>query len=746
MKLDPKKCILVGLCSSLLAVTMVGCKGVGKKQAASAGVQTILIGHHYQPEDDPYWVDEITGESEMSEDDRRAAIAALDTVKEKLGVDIKWVSYPSDIKQCVLQTVLANDPVCHIPIMANGSQGTLLSQNVLQELSPYKDVFESDPDYDWVLLDKCFGGYYLMNRDFLFMNNWPLVYNATYIERIPSLKENGKTIYPATLYEEGRWTWSEFRNYLEKIRTGINFKAANGNDVYPFHTNYTYTMLFAFHSNGACLYDGQNLTFDSPEGIAAGMYLTELIRDGLCNVLSASKSTSTAGYMAPTDAFINGESVFNNIARWKMGQASSVMAERGESMGVIPFPRPDDICPPDTYNKDGEDDPYRKYDPYEDYDPENEHGGRSGRYQIYSSVADSVGLLKGFDAEESRLAIEAYCMYRSEYYKHLAGVDSVEEYINQAAVTNAVKDGVDIFHPEIGDANLRIYKQLGSVPENEFGESVEVFWDFAYSTFGNSVWGVNGASDYSNYVKERGNGPANKIKSISEALNSGDVKDTILPNVGMASGQALVFPVGSDPKKLDWTGYFTVTDDVDGTFEFKNSKGKILVRGSNEVKLAEEKAHEEDYMAEPEDVPFVEGRFSIDYSGVDFNTVGEYTDAVKIVASDKAGNKREATYTAFIYDKDNTNPPKMELKKNEDGSLAELKTINLDAKTDEINWGNDYIGSATDENGIDIKSRVKADVSYLDVTVEGEYPVVLYVEDFAGNRTEIPVTLTVKKS
>ncbi len=719
MKLNLRKITVAGLSAALLAVTMAGCGSVSVNNKA-AKVDTILIGHHYQPEDDPYWVDEITGESGMSEDNRRAAIAALDVVKEKLGVDIKWVSYPSDIKRCVLQTVLAGDPICHIPIMANGSQGTLLSQNVLQKLDPYVDIFSSNPDYEWVLLDKCFGAYYLMNRDFLYMNNWPLVYNATYIEQVPSLKENGVTLYPATLYERGDWTWSTFEDYLSKVKTYFTGKKAdNGHDIYPFHTNYTYTLLFAFHSNGACLYDGNQMSFDSPEGIDAAMYLTRLIRNGLVNVLAAGPTTSTAGYMAPTDAFRAGESVFNNIARWTMSGAGSALAERGESMGVIPFPRPDDI----TGIKD----------PYEDYnDPE-----KRGRYQIYSSVADSVGLLKGFDQEESRLAIEAYCMYRSEFYKHLAGVDSVEEYISEAAVSKAVEDGIDIFHPEIGDANLRIYKQLGSIPENEFGESIEVFWDFAYNTFGNSVWGVGGAPDYSINVVAHRSGPYNKIESISKALNSGEVVDDVIPGIGQVDGSSLVFAEKTNPKKINWLDYFTASDNVDGDYEMKVEDGEIVLRGKADIELAEDEADK--LGVEPEEVPFEKGRFVVDDSAVDYNTVGEYTDALVVKVTDKAGNVRESKYTVYIYDKENTVPPTLELI---DG---EMKAINLNALTEEIKWGNDYVEKAEDVNGIDIKNRVTADVTQLDVTTEGEYPVVIYVEDFVGNRTEIPVTIQVKK-
>ncbi|MGN1097881.1 MAG: hypothetical protein ACI4SS_03175, partial [Clostridia bacterium] len=665
----------------------------------------------------PYWVDEITGESGMSEDNRRAAIAALEVVKEKLGVDIKWVSYPTNIKQCLLQTVLAGDPLCHIPIMANGSQGTILSQNVLQPLDKYKDIFDSNPDYSWMLVDKCFGKYYLINRDFLYMNNWPLVYNATYIEEVPALKQNGKTVYPATLYEQGQWTWSTFEDYLSKIKTYFNGKkAATGNNIYAFHTNYMYTILFALHSNGACLYDGSNISIDSEEGKVAAEYLDGLLTKELAVCLKAGPNSVDTGYMAPTNAFMNGESVFNNAARWMMDNCGSALAERGESMGVIPWPRPDDI----VYT-----------DPYADYADES----KRGRYQIYSSVADSVGLLKGFSEEESRLALEAYAMYRSEFYKALGHVDSFEEYKETMVASKAVEDGVDIFHPEIGDANLRIYKQLGNVPENGFGESIEVFWSYAQDVFGRSVYGVGGTPKYRINVEAKKSGTYNKIDSISKALNSGEVVDNVVPNSARTDSSPLVFGEGTNPAKINWLDYITASDNVDGEYEMKEEKGKIVLRGKADITLAEEEAKEAG-LDEPEEVPFEGGRFAVDTSAVDFNQVGKYEEGIVVKVTDKAGNVGEKKYTVYIYDKENTVPPTLELKE-------ELKTITVDADTSEINWG-DYVEKAEDVNGIDLKTHVTADVTQLDVTIPGKYPVTIYVKDFVGNKTEIPVVLEVK--
>lgn len=712
MKISLKKGILLGMSAALVAAAFTGCS-VGGEKSAVANVSTIYIGHHYQPEDDPYWVDEITGESGMSEDNRRAAIAALETVKENLGVDIKWVSYPSAIKQCLLQTVLAGDPVCHIPIMANGSQGTILSQNVLQALDKYVDIFESNEDYSWMLVDKCFGNYYLINRDFIYMNNWPLVYNATLIENVPALKENGKTIYPANLYEEGKWNWSTFEDYLSKIKTYYTGKkASSGNEIQAFHTNYMYTVLFALHSNGACLYDGNEISIDSEEGKVAAEYLDGLLTKGLAVCLAAGPNSVDTGYMAPTNAFMAGESVFNNAARWVMDNCGSALAERGESMGIIPWPWPDDV----TIN-----------DPYEDYG--------TNRYQIYSSVADSVGMLKGFSEEESRLALEAYAMYRSEFYKELGHVDSFEEYKESMVASKAVEDGVDIFHPEIGDANLRIYRQLGSIPENEFGESVEVFWSWAQDVFGRSVYGVGGTPKYRINVEAKKSSTYDKIESISKALNSGEVIDDVNPSVSRVEEVPIVFAEGTNPDKIDWLEYFKASDNVDGDYELKNENGKIVLRGSSDVELAEEEA-EEAGLLEAEEVPFEGGRFKVDYSAIDFDKVGCYEEGIIVSVTDKAGNTAEKKYTAYVYDKENTVAPTLEL-------AEELKTVAVNADTSEISWSN-YVAKAEDVTGIDLKSYVSADVTMLDVTVPGKYPVTIYVEDFVGNRTEIPIVLEVK--
>ena len=604
-----KKVICVLICAAILILLASGCSN----KRAEDGIQTIYIGHHYQPEDDPYWVDEITGEHGMNEVNRRAAIVALDRVKDSLGVEIKWVSYPSAIQRCVLQSVLAGDPLCDLAIMANGTQASLLSQNVLQPLDQYKDIFDSNPNYQWLLLDKCFGHYYLLNRDFLFMNNWPFVYNATMIEEVPGLKRDGQTIYPATLYEEGNWTWNTFEDYLSILQAYYTGKQTSaGKAIYPFHTNYAHTLLFALHSNGANVYDGATMSFDTEEAKVAGEYLTKLIDKGLMVTLAAGPRSTNTGYTEPGECFMRGESVFTNAARWRMDNYGEGLAERGESMGVIPFPRPDDI---------------EMTDPYEDY-------GKS-RYQIYSAVADSVGLLRGVDPEKSRMALEAYAMYRSEFYNVLGGTSTLDEYKGVMAVNKAVEDGVDIFHPVIGDANLRIYEQLGSIPENEYAESIELMGVYCNEIFGQSAYGVNGAPAFRVNVEARKGNVHLRLERIAETLKSDMAEDLTAPSSARTDSQLLAFPKGTDPRKIQWLDYFGASDDIDGTYEIQYENGKYAIRGSNDIARAKEKAKKEKLEEDPE-VPFEENRFFIDFSAVDFNTVGEYTDSIVIKVIDSS--------------------------------------------------------------------------------------------------------------
>ena len=59
-------------------------------------------------------------------------------------------------------------------------------------------------------------------------------------------------------------------------------------------------------------------------------------------------------------------------------------------------------------------------------------------------------------------------------------------------------------------------------------------------------------------------------------------------------------------------------------------------------------------------------------------------------------------------------------------------------------WAGDFVESAVDADGIDVKSNVTADLSDLDTTTPGEYDLPLTVKDFAGNETTVTIKVQVK--
>ncbi len=687
-----------GLLLAVLALT--GCPA---SNATEDELMTIVIGTHAQQEDDPTWVDEITGEASMDPDKIRAAETALATVEEKLGTKITWLQYSSDLQQLLLQTVLAGDPYCDLAVLWNGVQGNILSQNILQKLDPYVDeVFfgEDDADKSWIPIGKTFGSYYLMNRDLLFVNTWPICYNIDYIEAVPSLKENGKTVYPSDLYLNGEWTWNKFEDYLTKLQAYYNGKKGpvnSSNNIVPFNTNYSYTALMAIASNGASVYDGSNMTFDTDAAKKAIEYLDTMINSGLISCSTASSTSNNSGWLTATTAFCNGETVFSNVARWQMDNAGASLAERGESMGIIPFPRPDSL-PAD-----------------------------SDQYWILSAAADSVGLMKGIDSERSLRALEAYSTYKSEFYKAYAHVDSIEEYRQNQAAAEALAFGVDIFHSEIGDANLAIFQEMGNTPVNDYSEAIGCFWTWA-GIAGSSIYGVSGMPKYSIAIEANKSSIYDKLDTMSKALNKDEVVDDVSPSVSKAETNSFVFALGTDSSKIKWDELIYADDNVDGEYELRMEDGKLQLRKQLNEDTAEE--GEEEY-------EWLDDMISVDCSGVDFEAAGKYADGISITIKDYAGNSKTSTFEVYVYDKENTVPPTLTLKE-------EYDSLSLNVDTSTVDWAGKFVESAQDANGIDLSSNVSADVSELDVTEAGTYPVEIYVKDFAGNKTSATIEVEIK--
>jgi len=630
----------------------------------------IRFGYHRIAALDPSWRDPITGEPGMTPDRLRAAERATQTVLDELNVKVTWVNYPSDIREALLQSVLAGDPIVDIALMWGGSQGTLLGQNIFQRLDEYQSLFE-DRDDAWMLADPMFGHHYLLNFMLSFVNQWPLVYNISYLDQVDALKVDGKTVYPHDLWRRGEWTWSAFEDYLEKVNEYFANKMSTVRTDVPikaFQTDYRFTALQAIHSNGGAVFGANGLTADAPEAKEAVAFLDRLMSKGLMMSVRYSDDTSVPVWTGNGTDFANGETVFTNMVRWLSSSAGNTLATRGESMGVVPFPRPDHMAA---------DDP---------------------RYEQVAEPLDQAGLLKGVPKERAELALQAYKLYWSTFYKTLANGEKALDYFTNLAKSEAINNGFDVTNEDYGDLIMEAFMAIASTKPNE-QQSIMPWTNLWSDTIlGDSLYGLNGRPKYDAAIDSMKNQLIDSMSAIQTALSSDAPRDNYPPSF-VTTGVPIAVPAGSDPSKIAWDQFVTARDGIDG------------------------------------DIPFA--NVTVDTSKVDFHTVGRYNGGLELSVKDAAGNEGKGSYAVIVYDPNNTTPPTIVIKES-------FRSIKVDEDASAINWAADFVESAVDRDGLDIKSNITADIGFLDVTTKGEYEVVLTAADFAGNTADVTIIVTVE--
>jgi hypothetical protein len=636
-----------------------------------AGAPTVIyFGTHWQQGDDPNWRDPVTGEPGMPPEQLNARQKAQEAVLREMNVQIEWIQYPGDVREVLLKSVLAGDPIVDIALLWGGSQGTLLGQNIFQPLDEYKHIF-SDPDDAWMMGDQMFGQTYFLNYVLDFVNQWPLVYNITYLDKVDALKENGKTVYPHDLWKEGKWTWSAFEDYLTKVNEYYANKTAPIRTDVPikaFQTDYRYTALQAIHSNGGAVFGANGLTADAPEAKQAVEYIDRLMSKGLMMSVRYGEDTSVPGWTWNGSDFANGETVFTNMVPWLSSGAGQSLAERGESMGVVPFPRPDHLAA---------DDP---------------------RYEQLVMPGNQMAVLKGLPKERTELALKAYRLYWSTVYKTLANSDKALDFFETQAKNTAISYGFDVTNEDYGEAVMEAFIAIAGSKPNEY--STIMAWTnlWSDSILGDSIYGLNGSPKYAAAIDARKNEIIESMSSIQQVLNSGETRDNMPPGFA-ATGVPIAVAAGTDPSSVAWDQFVTAQDGIDGEIPFAN--------------------------------------VTVDTSGVDFNTVGKYGGGLSLKVKDAAGNEGSARFDVIVFDPANTTPPTITAK-------AEYRTVKLDEDASQINWANDFVETAVDKDGFDLKSKIVADIGNLDVTTAGTYDVTLTVTDFAGNQASLVIPVTVE--
>ncbi len=630
-------------------------------------IVTIRYGTHYLQGLDPHYTDEVTGEYVMAADQREARYAAEAAILEELGVVFEYVAYPVNTTEDLLQSVMAGDPICDLAVMWGGSEATVLAQNVLQKLDDYAYIFQGDEDYSWMLYDKLYGNYYMLSDVVRFNQRWPLVYNVDLLEKAGV--EN-----PSVLFENGEWTWSKFKEVLTQLEAFY----ANDATVNAYNTDTRFAALSAAYSAGGAIYGADGLSVNSQGMKDAVAYIDELMDADLLKVTGVYDDGFTPEWCVAGERFVYGNgdvfTCFTDIPDWYINWAATEASNRGESIGIVPWPRPDSMS----------------------IDDEN--------YRQVITLGDSVGVLKGVDAKTTELALKAYALYTKVYYTTLADVDTIAEYQESYGTNNAASLGFDIFHEKYGDSILNSYLYIVSeMPDGKDYSELLGFrgtWD---EVLGKSLFGIGGSASYDVAIEANMNKFSEKVTEMEAILATEGVNDNVAPKVTVTAPVAV--PVGTTMTDAVWMNFITAEDNAAG------------VMGQSDFKA----------------------EFSDPYTEADFQTVGYYGNAFKACFTDPSGNVGRATVSVYVYNPDNTTAPVLTANETP-------VTIALNADVNALTWvgeGNAVL-SAVDADGLDISSKVAADLSTLDSSTPGTYDVRITVADFAGNTAETTVQVVVE--
>ena len=564
----------------------------------------IRYGTHWTAGWNPNEIDPATGTYTMTDEaDRQLRLKAEEAVLLKHNVKIEHVQYAQDVRSELVLSVLAGNPCCEIARMWNGSESTVLAQNVLQPLDDYAYIFEGA---DWMWPTAVYGHNYFLNSNVAFTQYFPLVVNLTMLEAVPALKEaDGSTLYPMELLERGEWTWTNFKDYLSKVHAFYsNTPAPEGcvnANVVAYLVDYRQSGLSAMFSNGGGIYGDAGLIANSKESVEAVAFYRELMELGYAEDPDTYNGWEPL-WCQPGYDWGRGGAVFADCHSWGVKGEGDHLTERGESYAIMPFPAADRLV--------------SVVDGVVTYDP---------AYQQVVSVGDIDGVLKGISPEMTKLALEVYRTYWETYYieqAKQAGADitSMDQYKAAVAKDQATKFGLDIFNETYGEGvlNAWIFNSENCIPNNVAGNlGLTLTWEH---TIAKGLMGVEAMPAYEIAIEARKSLFDDVLAETAAILGTDELNDNQGPAV-TASGK-VVIELNGDLTAVDWTQHFSAEDGFDGVMD--------------------------PALATIE----TEGR-------VDITVAGKYQ--AKAIFTDKAGNTGDAKVDVIVYDPANTVAPTLTL-------------------------------------------------------------------------------------
>ncbi len=536
--------LVAAVLTGVMVLSMAACGKTDTKTTPSASPDptkapeetkketTLVWGTHWVNGLDPHVVDEITGEPVMAADQRAARLAAEEAVYKALGVKLEYVQY--DTTRDILQSELSGRPVADIATLWGGSESTILSQNVMQNLDAYEHIFREDEEMGWMLYDKLYGHYYMMSDVCRFTQRWPLVYNIDLLEKVDC--EN-----PNVLFEKGEWTWSKFKEILEKVQAAY----ASDDNVDAYFTDFRMATLSAAFANGANIYGANGVGVADQKMVDAVEYVNELINSNLMTYETYDGGTSIVPvWCLSADKFRQSKTVFAEVGDWLFGN------DKNEAIGIVPWPRPDRLA------------------------------ADSPEYKQCMTVGDSICILKGVSAEKTELAIKTLMLYTKTYYCTLGGVDSYAEYQKKQGKANASSSHFDITNEKVvmddgttlGDLVLSAYNYItkqvaiGSDVSDLMG--LRVPWDDAVGT------AFTKKTSYKTYIDENIAKFSQKIDQMTALLSGSGFNDTVAPDITIEK-EPIAVPVGTKLTDAIWADFISCRDAVGDNADIPVSKMEV---------------------------------------------------------------------------------------------------------------------------------------------------------------------------
>ena len=337
-----------------------------------------------------------------------------------------------------------------------------------------------------------------------------------------------------------------FEDYLQKVN---DFWTREKPGTIAYGADPVVPAMNSIFSNGASLYGDRGLEIDSPKAKEAVAYIERLMAKGFLGAHDVEPGTSSVtgggSPWVPGDhkRFRDGEAVFGHVGQWYAYDLPAAFNERGDTMGIVPFPRPDNMKPDD---------------------PE---------YRQFNDVHICYAVPRGLGLERIRLALEAFREYMVSFYGKMAGSGRALDFIrnDDLARPNAVRAFLDVTDDGYGDEVLAAWKYLGSVNPNEYFRNTGLHKVLYFDIIGDSLFRVNGASSFAVNVEAKMPVVNEIMNSIQKAVDGDSAIDNIAPRFVDIAGSRIAFPVATVPAQIDWNAFILASDNIDGEIAFSGA-------------------------------------------------------------------------------------------------------------------------------------------------------------------------------